>query len=125
MLREDEPRPLIEGPEHDEGLDPETKKQKIHQPTSVDPLSRASAEDCLKHRWLQPEEACLQSVSEPVAAADEDEEEEEELIVMAAYTLSQCRQSSDKQSLTPEQKAISKRFKFEQPFSALPGEFIY
>ncbi|XP_042607922.1 serine/threonine-protein kinase 17A [Cyprinus carpio] len=90
-----------------------------------EPESRASAEDCLKHRWLQPEEACLQSVSEPVAAADEDEEEEEELIVMAAYTLSQCRQSSDKQSLTPEQKAISKRFKFEQPFSALPGEFIY
>ncbi|KAF4096128.1 serine/threonine-protein kinase 17A [Onychostoma macrolepis] len=91
-----------------------------------EPASRATAEDCLKHQWLQPEEACLQSVSEP---ADEDEEEEEEsapeLIVMAAYTLGQCRQSSDKESLTPDQKAISKRFKFEEPFSALPGEFIY
>lgn len=55
----------------------------------------------------------------------------EELIVMAAYTLGQCRQtssSSDKDTLTPDQKAISKRFKFEEPFSALqevPGEFIY
>lgn len=56
----------------------------------------------------------------------------EELIVMAAYTLGQCRQSSasttEKGGLAAEQKAISKRFKFEEPFSALqevPGEFIY
>ena len=56
------------------------------------------------------------------------EEVTEELIVMAAYTLGQCRQTSDKETLTPDQKAISKRFKFEEPFSALqevPGEFIY
>lgn len=69
-------------------------------------------------------------------AAEEEEEEEgegpvtEELIVMAAYTLGQCRQSStsEKEALAAEQKAISKRFKFEEPFSALqevPGEFIY
>uniref|UniRef100_A0A672M4U1 Serine/threonine-protein kinase 17A n=1 Tax=Sinocyclocheilus grahami TaxID=75366 RepID=A0A672M4U1_SINGR len=91
-----------------------------------EPESRATAEDCLKHQWLQPEEACLVSVSEPVGPADEDEEEEEEeeLIVMAAYTLGQCRQSSDEPSLTPDQKDISKRFKFEEPFSARPGEFI-
>lgn len=71
--------------------------------------------------------------------AEEDDEEEEgegpvteELIVMAAYTLGQCRQSStstsEKEVLAAEQKAISKRFKFEEPFSALqevPGEFIY
>ncbi len=38
MLREDGPCPLLEGPEQDEGLDPETKKQKIHQPTLVDTL---------------------------------------------------------------------------------------
>ncbi|KAE8280132.1 Serine/threonine-protein kinase 17A [Larimichthys crocea] len=71
--------------------------------------------------------------------AEEDNEEEEgegplteELIVMAAYTLGQCRQSSastsEKEVLAAEQKAISKRFKFEEPFSALqevPGEFIY
>ncbi len=69
---------------------------------------------------------------------EEEEEEEgegpvtEELIVMAAYTLGQCRQSStstsEKEALAAEQKAISKRFKFEEPFSALqeiPGEFIY
>ncbi|XP_026104635.1 serine/threonine-protein kinase 17A [Carassius auratus] len=86
-----------------------------------EPESRASAEDCLKHQWLQPEE----SVSEPVARADEDEEDEEELIVMASYTLSQCHQSSDEQSRTPDQKAISKRFRFEEPFSALSGEFVY
>lgn len=56
----------------------------------------------------------------------------EELIVMAAYTLGQCRQSfsstSETEVLVTEQTAISKCFKFEEPFSALqevPGEFIY
>lgn len=108
---------------------------------------RATAEECLKHQWLESQEAdsaeekgknTASSIPEPVNAvvctqhSDEDVEEEskltEELIVMAAYTLGQCRQSSDKESLTPEQKAISKRFKFEEPFSGLqevPGEFIY
>ncbi|XP_020492950.2 serine/threonine-protein kinase 17A [Labrus bergylta] len=72
--------------------------------------------------------------------ADEEEEEEEEdegpvteeLIVVAAYTVGQCRQSSnsssEKEALAAEQKAISKRFKFEEPFSSLqevPGEFIF
>ncbi|AWP20979.1 putative serine/threonine-protein kinase 17A-like [Scophthalmus maximus] len=68
--------------------------------------------------------------------ADKEEKEDEglpvteELIVVAAYTLGQCRQSStsEKEALVAEQKAISKRFKFEEPFSALqevPGEFIY
>ncbi len=38
MLREDDPCPLLEEPEQDEGLDPETKKQNIHQPTLVDTL---------------------------------------------------------------------------------------
>lgn len=80
--------------------------------------------------------------SSSTTAAEEEEEENakgrgdgpvtEELIVMAAYTLGQCRQSSasntEKGALAAEQKAISKRFKFEEPFSALqevPGEFIY
>nr|XP_046226815.1 serine/threonine-protein kinase 17A [Scatophagus argus]XP_046226816.1 serine/threonine-protein kinase 17A [Scatophagus argus] len=76
--------------------------------------------------------------SSTITAEEEEEEEEgeapvtEELIVMAAYTLGQCRQSStstsEKEALAAEQKAISKRFKFEEPFSALqevPGEFIY
>ncbi len=38
MLREDSPCPLLEGPEQDEVLDPETKKLKIHQPTLVNTL---------------------------------------------------------------------------------------
>ncbi len=38
MLREDNPCPLLEGPEQDMGLDPETKKQKIHHPTLVNTL---------------------------------------------------------------------------------------
>lgn len=32
------PSPPPKGPEQDEGLDPETKKQRIHQPTLVDTL---------------------------------------------------------------------------------------
>lgn len=123
---------------------------------------RATAEQCLKHPWLQPPEPQeTQEVEEILPAEDleastcsstsspepsnstgtEEEEEDreeveglvaEELIVMAAYTLGQCRQSSsstsEKEALAGEQKTISKRFKFEEPFSALqevPGEFIY
>ncbi|KAM7390841.1 hypothetical protein PAMA_008841 [Pampus argenteus] len=70
--------------------------------------------------------------STTTAEEDDDGSATEELIVMAAYTLGQCRQSStstsEKEALAAEQKAISKRFKFEEPFSALqevPGEFIY
>ncbi|XP_035512191.1 serine/threonine-protein kinase 17A-like [Morone saxatilis] len=128
------------------------------------PQDRATAEQCLKHPWLQPSgpqetqtveeilpvedqeasSSASSSASSPeppcskTMGEEEDEEEEgegpvtEELIVMAAYTLGQCRQSSastsEKEALAAEQKAISKRFKFEEPFSALqevPGEFIY
>ncbi|XP_039982175.1 serine/threonine-protein kinase 17A isoform X1 [Xiphias gladius] len=119
------------------------------------PQDRATAEQCLKHPWLQSSEpqetqtveeilqvedqeaSSTTSSPEPpssLTTAEEDQEEEspvtEELIVMAAYTLGQCRQSStsEKEALAAEQKAISKRFKFEDPFSALqevPGEFIY
>nr|XP_055038338.1 serine/threonine-protein kinase 17A-like isoform X1 [Misgurnus anguillicaudatus]XP_055038339.1 serine/threonine-protein kinase 17A-like isoform X2 [Misgurnus anguillicaudatus] len=110
-----------------------------------EPENRFTAEECLEHQWLQIKEeeeekdgSTSESVSEPASPGtsshDEEGEDEEssqvteELIVMAAYTLGQCRQSSDKETLTPDQKAISKRFKFEEPFSALqevPGEFIY
>ncbi|KAI4904292.1 hypothetical protein NFI96_010883 [Prochilodus magdalenae] len=113
-----------------------------------EPQDRATAEECLKHQWLLTQEkhsaeepvkqkSASTSIPEPVSTEissqqRKEEEEEgrvaEELIVMAAYTLGQCRQSSDKESLTPDQKAISKRFKFEEPFPALqevPGEFIY
>lgn len=115
---------------------------------------RATAEDCLQHPWLQPLPEALKEAADPLenptggeclleppsprstgsssscteSDPDDSEEVTEELIVMAAYTLGQCRQTSDKETLTPDQKAISKRFKFEEPFSALqevPGEFIY
>ncbi|XP_062848121.1 serine/threonine-protein kinase 17A [Trichomycterus rosablanca] len=112
-----------------------------------EPEDRATAEECLNHQWLQTqdkdseEEDQQQNTASPIlqpastensTQRSEEEEKEgrktEELIVMAAYTLGQCRQSSEKESLTPEQKAITKRFKFEEPFTTLqevPGEFIY
>lgn len=122
------------------------------------PQDRATAEQCLTHPWLQPTEpqaveevltveeggsttsSSTNSPEPPRSTSSAEEEEAEEvqgpltegLIVMAAYTLGQCRQSSnstlEKEALAAEQKAISKRFKFEEPFSALqevPGEFIY
>ncbi|XP_035268295.1 serine/threonine-protein kinase 17A [Anguilla anguilla] len=110
-----------------------------------EPQNRATAEECLQHPWLQQPaegkgemkerlEGGADGPASPPAKEDEEEDEEEgpvreELIVVAAYTLGQCRQSqSEKEAMTPEQKAVSKRFKFEEPFSALqevPGGFIY
>ncbi|XP_072555909.1 serine/threonine-protein kinase 17A isoform X3 [Paramormyrops kingsleyae] len=107
-----------------------------------EPQQRATAEECLQHPWLQlpppPKEAegagdtaSGQTCSVPLTISESGEGEQgpvsEELIVMAAYTLGQCRQS-DKESITPEPKAVSKRFKFEEPFGTLqevPGEFIF
>ncbi|XP_041735724.1 serine/threonine-protein kinase 17A [Coregonus clupeaformis] len=114
-----------------------------------EPQNRATAEECLQHQWLQTKEKkeaeataevketisptkCPSEPASPESPIGEVEEEggpvTEELIVVAAYTLGQCRQSTDKEVINPDQKAISKRFKFEEPFSALqevPGEFIY
>ncbi|XP_021418397.1 serine/threonine-protein kinase 17A isoform X1 [Oncorhynchus mykiss] len=111
-----------------------------------EPQNRATAEECLQHQWLQPKEKkeaeattavketigptkCPSEPASPESPIREEEKEgTEELIVVAAYTLGQCRQSTDKEVINPDQKAISKRFKFEEPFSALqevPGEFIY
>uniref|UniRef100_A0A4W5M7H9 Serine/threonine-protein kinase 17A n=1 Tax=Hucho hucho TaxID=62062 RepID=A0A4W5M7H9_9TELE len=113
-----------------------------------EPQNRATAEECLQHKWLQPKEKkeaeattavketisptkCPSEPASPESPIREEEKEgpvTEELIVVAAYTLGQCRQSTDKEVINPDQKAISKRFKFEEPFSALqevPGEFIY
>ncbi|XP_029517051.1 serine/threonine-protein kinase 17A-like [Oncorhynchus nerka] len=113
-----------------------------------EPQNRATAEECLQHQWLQPKEKkeaeattavketigptkCPSEPASPESPIREEEKEgpvTEELVVVAAYTLGQCRQSTDKEVINPDQKAISKRFKFEEPFSALqevPGEFIY
>ncbi|XP_002751407.2 serine/threonine-protein kinase 17A [Callithrix jacchus] len=109
------------------------------------PEDRATAEECLKHPWLtqssiqeasfrmeKAQEAAnaLQeghSMPEINSDADKPETKEsivtEELIVVTSYTLGQCRQS-EKEKM--EQKAISKRFKFEEPLlQEIPGEFIY
>ncbi|CAI9593154.1 unnamed protein product, partial [Staurois parvus] len=105
-----------------------------------EPESRANAEDCLQHPWLaegdlpDPYASAMNSVqdnSQEVQSEEElktessletspgqvDSEEQtvtEELILMASYTLGQCRQTDmEKQS---ESKAITKRFfKFEEP----------
>lgn len=109
---------------------------------------RATAEECLQHPWIEQTEnpACMawsksiggessdvtqkdaDSASEKSVDAEKTEEEDsvvtEELIVVASYTLGQCRQS-EKEKVT-EQKTISKRFKFEEPLlQEIPGEFIY
>ncbi|XP_012328759.1 serine/threonine-protein kinase 17A [Aotus nancymaae] len=109
------------------------------------PEDRATAEECLKHPWLtqssiqeaslrmekaQEEASALQeghSMPEINSDTDKPETKEsivtEELIVVTSYTLGQCRQS-EKEKM--EQKAISKRFKFEEPLlQEIPGEFIY
>ncbi|KAM9712144.1 serine/threonine-protein kinase 17A-like [Dama dama] len=109
------------------------------------PEDRATAEECLKHPWLTESgvqepafkvkgalEAAhalqeADSVSESNSDTQKPETEEsivtEELIVVTSYTLGQCRQS-EKEKM--EQKAVSKRFKFEEPLlQDIPGDFIY
>lgn len=109
------------------------------------PEERATAEECLLHPWLAqieiPDAVCwikntdeevnINIVNEDNSASENstngeitDESVTEELIVVASYTLGQCRQS-EKDTIV-EQKAISKRFKFEEPLlQEIPGEFIY
>ncbi|XP_068092463.1 serine/threonine-protein kinase 17A [Hyperolius riggenbachi] len=115
-----------------------------------EPEGRATAEDCLQHPWLAegdlpgPCATALSSVQENQAVQEEEEDElkaessletslpqadseqtvTEELILMASYTLGQCRQTEiEKQT---ESKAITKRFKFEEPMlQDVPGDFIY
>ncbi len=67
MLREDGPCPLLEGPEQDEGLDPETKKQKIHQPTLVNTLyARVLGATAVSHGMYSFETELECYLSEPV-----------------------------------------------------------
>lgn len=107
---------------------------------------RATADECLLHSWLAQidipdtvhwikntedgantvvinEEECTSDNSTD-GEKSEDSLVTEELIVVASYTLGQCRQS-EKEKIV-EQKTISKRFKFEEPLlQEIPGEFIY
>nr|XP_028606864.1 serine/threonine-protein kinase 17A isoform X1 [Podarcis muralis] len=109
------------------------------------PEERATADECLVHSWLaqidvpdtiywikNTEEANTVVVNEEAFTSENSTDEEkteeslvsEELIVVASYTLGQCRQS-EKDKIV-EQKTISKRFKFEEPLlQEIPGEFIY
>ncbi len=67
MLREDDPCPLLEGPEQDEGLHPETKKQKIHQPTLVKTLyARVLGATAVSHGMYSFETELECYLSEPV-----------------------------------------------------------
>ncbi|XP_004629710.1 serine/threonine-protein kinase 17A [Octodon degus] len=108
------------------------------------PEDRATAEECLRHPWLTPssipsphkvkgavEAASILQEGDSGADVGKDAEKPEsegslvteELIVVTSYTLGQCRQS-EKEKM--DQKAISKRFKFEEPLlQEIPGEFIY
>ncbi|XP_063089970.1 serine/threonine-protein kinase 17A [Cavia porcellus] len=108
------------------------------------PEDRATAEDCLRHPWLTSssvpspykvkgavEAADVLQEGDSAAEINDDAEKPEsegslvteELIVVTSYTLGQCRQSEKGKM---EQKAISKRFKFEEPLlQEIPGEFIY
>ncbi|XP_053215800.1 serine/threonine-protein kinase 17A isoform X4 [Podarcis raffonei] len=109
------------------------------------PEERATADECLVHSWLaqmdvpdtiywikNTEEANTVIVNEEAFTSENSTDGEkteeslvsEELIVVASYTLGQCRQS-EKDKIV-EQKTISKRFKFEEPLlQEIPGEFIY
>lgn len=117
-----------------------------------EPEGRATAEDCLQHPWLAEGDlpglysSAVNAVEDnkqilPVEEEDELKAEDsleaspaqpdtdgqtvtEELILMASYTLGQCRQTEmEKQT---ESKAITKRFKFEEPMlQEIPGDFIY
>ncbi|XP_062898425.1 serine/threonine-protein kinase 17A [Mobula hypostoma] len=101
-----------------------------------EPEERALAEECLEHPWMACEcdetgfvtENSVGTLESTISEESERQSQEtEELIVMASYTLGQCRQS-EKENLKTDQKAISKRFKFEEPFNTLQeisGEFIY
>ncbi|XP_058390664.1 serine/threonine-protein kinase 17A isoform X2 [Diceros bicornis minor] len=76
------------------------------------PEDRATAEECLKHPWLTQSGSQDPSVKGRGASEEADSLQE-----------GQCRQS-EKEKM--EQKAISKRFKFEEPLlQEIPGEFIY
>ncbi len=67
MLVEDGPCPLLEGPEQDEGLDPETKKQKIYQPTLVNTLyARVLGATAVSHGMYSFEIEFRCYLSEPV-----------------------------------------------------------
>ncbi|CAB1326289.1 unnamed protein product [Coregonus sp. 'balchen'] len=108
-----------------------------------EPKSRATAEECLRHHWLQDQvqekreedltsEICQRAHTKPASpsstsslssccsSSSEEGPLVEELIVVAAYTLGQCRPTMpDPETLSLDVKAISKRFRFEEPFSSL------
>ncbi|KAL4657135.1 serine/threonine-protein kinase 17A-like [Arapaima gigas] len=87
-----------------------------------EPQARATAYECLHHPWLQ--QGVNRGGLEEQDQEDQKGQVTEGLIVVAAYSLGQCRQS-DKETLTSDQKAVSKRFVFEEPFGSALQEIIY
>ncbi|XP_053323057.1 serine/threonine-protein kinase 17A [Spea bombifrons] len=94
---------------------PENKPQNIPPEQQQEEEEEEEEEQILTET---PSEIC------PIQPEIEGQTVTEELIVMASYTLGQCRQTEmEKQT---ETKAITKRFKFEEPIlQELPGECIY
>ncbi|XP_045080833.1 serine/threonine-protein kinase 17A [Coregonus clupeaformis] len=112
-----------------------------------EPKSRASAEECLRHHWLQEQaqekteenltsEICQRAHTKPAppsyppspsslsfcssSSSEEEGPVVEELMVVAAYTIGPCRPAvPNPETLFPDAKAVSKRFTFEEPFSSL------
>ncbi|XP_029581455.1 serine/threonine-protein kinase 17A isoform X2 [Salmo trutta] len=102
-----------------------------------EPKSRATAEECLRHHWLQEQaqkkteenitsEICQREHAKPAqpSLSSSSSEEEgpvvEELMVVSAYTTGPCRPTvPNPETLFPDAKAISKRFTFEEPRCSL------
>ncbi|XP_010892391.1 serine/threonine-protein kinase 17A isoform X2 [Esox lucius] len=103
-----------------------------------EPKCRATAEECLRHRWLQEQaqkteedltsEFCQPAHTSPSTSlssfcspsSGDEGSVVEELIVVAAYTMKQCRSPTlDPETLSPDSKVVSKRFRFEEPFSSV------
>ncbi|XP_014045922.1 serine/threonine-protein kinase 17A isoform X1 [Salmo salar] len=99
-----------------------------------EPKSRATAEECLRHHWLQEQaqkktednitsEICQWEHAKPAPPSLSSEEEGpvvEELMVVSAYTTGPCRPTvPNPETLFPDAKAISKRFTFEEPRCSL------
>ncbi|XP_023865301.1 serine/threonine-protein kinase 17A isoform X3 [Salvelinus sp. IW2-2015] len=103
-----------------------------------EPKSRATAEECLRHHWLQEQaqkkteenitsEICQQEHAKPAppssyssSSSEEEGPVVEELMVVAAYTIGPCRPTvPNPETLFPDAKAVSKRFTFEEPLCSL------
>ncbi|XP_048108660.1 serine/threonine-protein kinase 17A-like isoform X1 [Alosa alosa] len=86
--------------------------------------SRLSAEECLRHEWLRGPERQKQARTEACVSGHEQllspekDPAVEDLIVMAAYTLGQCRQS-DSEAFSQEPDPTATCFRLGEPFHSM------